>query len=133
MNTYIFNLLTAVIVAIIGAVAREFIPYLRERKEKVLFEVRRTRWEWVADIVDAAVRAVEQTVSEELHGEDKKQEAIRWIRVLLADNGLALSDTQISTMIEAAVEAMNEGRYPEAAELSPCVGSVPESAEEAEP
>ena len=108
INEVIFNVLMAVVVAMIGTVAQEVIPYIRKKKAEAETQIRKTRWAWVVDIVDAAVRAVEQTVSSQLHGQDKKNAAKGYIRNLLAQNGLKLDDAQIDTLIEAAVRAMNQ-------------------------
>lgn len=119
MNDIIFNLLLAVVVAVVGAVAKELIPYLVEKKNTALLELRRTKWAWVADIVDTVVRAVEQTLSGQLHGEEKKAKARYWISRLLAANGIELGDDQIDALIEAAVQGLNEGKL---AEPVACIG-----------
>lgn len=110
MDNLMYNVLIAVITALIGIVVRELIPYIREQKENALAELRQTKWSWAADIVDTVVRAVEQTLSDQLHGEDKKDEAVRLIRKLTYSAGIQLTDDQISTLIEASVHALNEGK-----------------------
>lgn len=107
MDTLIFNVLVAVVVALIGIITRNILPFLRAKKDEAMAKLRRTRWAWAADIVDAVVRAVEQTLSEELHGEDKKYAAASQIRKILGQNSLSLTEDQIDTLIEAAVQAMN--------------------------
>lgn len=107
MDTLIFNVLVAVVVALIGVITKSLLPFLRAKKDEAMARLRRTRWAWAADIVDAAVRAVEQTLSEELHGDDKKYAAASQIRKILGQNGLSLTEDQIDTLIEAAVQAMN--------------------------
>ena len=108
INDIIFNLMVAVVVAIIGAIANELLPYIKKKKVEAEVQIRQTRWAWVVDIVDAAVRAVEQTVAGHLHGQDKKDAAKRYIRDILDKNGIRLDDGQIDTLIEAAVRAMNQ-------------------------
>ena len=107
MSNFLINLLMAVIVAIAGVVARELLPFLREKRKEAVSSLRRTQWEWVADIVDAVVRAVEQTVSGELHGEDKKKYAVNQIVQLLDRNGLKVDYAQIEALVEATVQAIN--------------------------
>ena len=107
MNDLIFNVLMALVVALAGIVARQLLPYLREKKEEATEAIRQTRWAWCADIIDAVVRAVEQTVGEEIHGDDKKAEAILLIGRLFYQAGLHMSDDQIDALIEAAVQTMN--------------------------
>jgi LL-H family phage holin len=111
MNTLVFNVLTAVIVALIGIVTKELLPFLRAKEIEAEAKLRRTKWAWAADIIDAVVRAVEQTVSGEIHGPGKKQKAQRIISVLLEQNGIQLSADQIDALIEASVQAMNEGDF----------------------
>lgn len=107
MNTLIFNILMALVVAIAGIIARQLLPYLREKKEEATAKIRQTKWAWCADIIDAVVRAVEQTVGDEIHGEEKKAEAVKLISRIFYQAGLHLSEDQIDALIEAAVQAMN--------------------------
>lgn len=108
MNSLIFNVLMALIVAVFGVIARELLPYLRQKRDEVEARIRRTKWAWAADIIDAVVRAVEQTVAEDIHGRAKKQEAVRYIKYLCGKCAIELSDEEIDTLIEAAVRTMNE-------------------------
>lgn len=107
-NELIFNVLMALIVAIIGAIARYLIPYLRTKKEDAMAALRQKNLDWLADIVDAVVHAVEQTVTSGIHGEEKKQIAHDYIKDLLKQADIQVSDEQISLLIEAAVKAMND-------------------------
>ena len=50
---------------------------------------------------------MEQTVGDEIHGEDKKAEAVKLIGRIFYQAGLHLSDDQIDALIEAAVQSMN--------------------------
>ena len=109
MNELIFNVLMALVVAIAGIIAKSLIPYLHERKEAVTAELRQTKWAWAAEIIDAVVRAVEQTVSKEIHGNGKKEIAVRYIKEILSQNGIEITDEQIDALIEAAVHSLNEG------------------------
>ena len=107
VQNLVFNVLMALIVAMAGIVTRSLLPYLRNKKEEALAQIRKTKWSWAADIIDAVVRAVEQTVEEDLHGEAKKDVAIQYISDILSRAGLTLSDVEINTLIEAAVNTMN--------------------------
>lgn len=109
MNNLILNVLTCVIVAVIGIITRSLLPYLKAKKEEALAKLRKTKFDWAADIIDAVVRAVEQTVAEDIHGIDKKNLAIKYIAPFLAQNGIVLTEEEIDCLIEAAVQAMNEG------------------------
>ena len=109
MNTMIFNILLALVVALVGIVTRQLLPYLREKKEEAVEKIRQTRWSWCASIIDAVVHAIEQTVSDEIHGEEKKAEAILLIERIFYQAGLHMSEDQIDALIEAAVQEMNAG------------------------
>lgn len=117
----------ALIVAIAGIVAKTLLPYLEEKRAEVEAKLRNTRWSWAVDIVDAVVRAVEQTVEEDIHGEEKKRIAIKYIEKLLNDNGIALTYDEINTLVEAAVNTMNSGFISVETE-----GSVPDETEPVE-
>ena len=106
LNDLIYNVLMALIVAVAGVIARYLIPYLRTKRAAVSAEFR-TKWGWAADIVDAVVRAVEQTVSDGIHGEAKKQIAVDYIRKLLRQTGVDLTDEQLDALVEAAVQTLN--------------------------
>lgn len=114
MNNLIFNVLMALVVAICGVIARTLRPYLKAKKEEAMTQIRRTKWAWAADIIDAVVRAVEQTVGEEIHGADKKAVAFEYIKSMFAQSGITLTDDEISKLIEAAVQAMNAAKAGEA-------------------
>lgn len=107
MTELIYNVLTAVVVALIGVIVRELIPYLKQKRIEATTQIRKTRWAWTADIIDAAVRAVEQTADVELHGEGKKTLAKQYVKTILRENNLPVDEYQIDKLIEAAVQAMN--------------------------
>lgn len=109
MQQLITNVLIAITVAMIGIITRQLLPYLIQKKEEAIARIRRTRWAWAAEIIEAAVRAVEQTVADGVHGDDKKRIAFEYIKSAFFKSGIELTDAQIDTLIEAAVYAMNEG------------------------
>lgn len=109
MDRLIFNVLMALVVTLAGIVARELLPYLKKKREEVEAEIRRTKWAWAVDIVDAVVRAVEQTVTEDIHGRDKKKIAEEYIERFFKEYGISITYTEIDALIEAAVNAMNAG------------------------
>ena len=109
MTELIYNVLTAVVVALIGVIVRELIPYLKQKRIEATTQIRKTRWAWTADIIDAAVRAVEQTADSELHGKGKKDLAKQYVKTILRESNLPVDEYQIDKLIEAAVQAMNGG------------------------
>lgn len=108
MDRLIFNILMAIVVTLTGIVARELLPYIKKKKEEAEDKIRRTKWAWAVDIVDAVVRAVEQTIEEDIHGQEKKDRAVYYIVHILNENGIEISKEDINTLIEAAVHTMNE-------------------------
>ena len=107
VNQLVFNVLLALIVALIGVVTKTLLPYLRAKKEEATTAIRKTKWAWAADIIDAVVRAVEQTVEDGVHGEAKKEAATRLIFDFFRANHIDLTQEQVSALIESAVQAMN--------------------------
>lgn len=112
VNDLIFNILMALIVAVIGIIAKELIPYIKEKKAAIERQIDRTKWGWAVEIVDAVVRAVEQTVLD-VHGDDKKAFAKHQIYKIFKQANISLTDDQIDTLIEAAVQEMNSYILPE--------------------
>ena len=108
MQDLIFNVLMALVVAIAGIIAKSLLPYIKQKKQEAMAKLRATKWAWAADIIDAVVRAVEQTVTDDIHGEEKKQIAIKYISDIFNKAGISLTDTEINTLIEAAVKTMND-------------------------
>ena len=108
MNELVFNICLAIVVAIFGIIAKSVIPFLMTKKDEAMEKLRQTRWFWIADLVDAAVAAVEQTVHDDIHGEEKKRLAMKYIMEILKENNIEMSEEQLSTLIEAAVKAMND-------------------------
>lgn len=109
MNELFYNIISAVILALVGIVTKELIPYLRKKKAEADAQLKRTRWGWVTEITDAAVRAVEQTASDSIHGTEKKQRAATLIKDALDRQGYGeyVTNEQILQLIEAAVQEMN--------------------------
>lgn len=108
MNNLLFNVLMALVVTIAGIVAKTLLPYIEQKTAEAEARLRSTKWAWAADIIEAVVRAVEQTVAEDIHGQEKKDQAIYYITRLLQENGIDLTSEEIDTLIEAAVQALNE-------------------------
>lgn len=107
VQNLVFNGCLALVVAMIGVITKTLLPYLRQKKEEATAKIRQTKWAWAADIIDAVVRAVEQTVSDEIHGADKKAIALQYIEPFLQNAGICLTAEEIDRLLEAAVQAMN--------------------------
>ena len=101
MNDILFELLKAVIVLAVVLLTRYALPYLKQ-------VVERSRYEWVLQWVDVAVRSAEQTIQE--GGQEKKAIVTEFIREQLIQKKISLSDEQLNNLIESAVYAMNESK-----------------------
>lgn len=66
--------------------------------------IKGTRWEQMIDIVTAAVRAAEQTVTESGKGAYKKEIVMKLCKQLIPD----ISDQELDILIESAVYNMKE-------------------------
>lgn len=96
MNDTLFHILEIVITAFVTIVARYLIPIL-------ITELKNSKHEWVYTIVMVAVRAAEQIIQEHGAGERKYELAMRLIR----DAGVKMTDEQLNSLIESAVQIMN--------------------------
>lgn len=92
-STIVYALLTA-IAGFIGIQCTKCVEKLSNEKEK-------------ARVVEYAIKAVEQVYSD-LHGEEKKNKAIEYIAEMLNNKGIAITDLEISVMVEAAVCEFNK-------------------------
>lgn len=59
------------------------------------------------DVAKTCVKAVEQ-IYKDLHGEDKFNKALEFISDMLAEKGIAVSETEMKMLIESAVAEFNE-------------------------
>ena len=79
------------------------IPYAREIVEK-------TKYSWVITWVDIAVRSAEQTMFKDATGPEKKAIVVKFIKKLLLQKNISISDEQLDNLIEATVFEMNGGK-----------------------
>ena len=96
MDDVLFKILEIVITAVITIVARYLIPIL-------MTELKNSKHEWVYSIVMVAVRAAEQIIQEKGAGEKKYELALR----LIHEAGIKMTDEQLNSLIESAVQIMN--------------------------
>ena len=102
MNDILFEILKAVMVLVIILVGRYGIPYLKQLAEN-------KKLDWVIKWVGIAVKATEQTVFGDKKGPERKAIVTEFIRKLLLQKNISISDAQLKNLIEAAVFAMNGG------------------------
>ena len=94
------SLLVAVLTAVIGYVTRVLTVYLKEKGVLKTLEAKK-------ETVDIVVNAIEQIYKAE-HGADKIKRAKQRIVAILEQQGIKISETELETLIEASVKAMND-------------------------
>lgn len=100
MNDVLFDVLKAVVMLAIVLLARYAVPYARSLVED-------TKYEWIARWVELSVRHAEQTVFGDKTGPEKKAIVTEFIKGLLIQKNISISDEQLDTLIESAVYTMN--------------------------
>ena len=103
MNEVVFEIVKAILGLAVVLLMRYAIPWLK-------LQVENTKYSWVLTWVDIAVSAQEQTVFGDKSGPEKKAIVTEFIKSMLIEKNIAMSDEQISNLIEAAVYAMNIDR-----------------------
>lgn len=102
MNEILFEILKAGIVLVIILAGRYVIPYMKQVVED-------KKLDWVVKWVEIAVKASEQTIFGDKKGAERKAIVTLFIKKLLRQKNISLSDTQLEKLIEAAVFAMKGG------------------------
>lgn len=103
MNDILFEILKAVVVLVIILVGRYGIPYLKQLAEN-------KKCDWVIKWVEIAVKSAEQTIFGDKKGAERKAIVTAFIKKLLLQKNISLSDAQLDNIIEAAVFAMRGGK-----------------------
>ena len=122
MQEFFTNLIVAIICGLIAWVAKAIIPYIEAKLES-------SRYSWAADIIEHTVRAYEQIVEGSGQGEHKYRLVVEQVTAELDKLGIHLTDRQISTLIEAAVQSMNAEKF-ETSEICNVELPVPEGDED---
>ena len=99
MNDILYEVLKSVVVLVLILITRYAIPYLKQKIEN-------SKYDWVVKWVDIAVRSTEQTIFGDKMGLERKTIVTRFIKKLLLQKNIALSDEQLDNIIESAVFAM---------------------------
>lgn len=100
MQELFVNIIVAIICGVIVWVAKATIPYIKAK-------LATSQYSWAADIIEYTVRAYEQITDGPGQGEHKYRLVFDQVTAELAKLGINLTERQISTLIEAAVQAMN--------------------------
>lgn len=99
MNDLTFNILKLVISVVAALIGVYLVPYI---KNKLADE----RYAQLLAMVEVAVRAAEQTIGSG-EGKLKKKEVMDFVMNWINENGIKISETQLSQLVEAAVFNMN--------------------------
>ena len=104
MNEIITNLICAVICGLIAWLVKTIVPYFETK-------LRSKQYAWAADIINYTVRAYEQLTEGSGQGDEKFRLVMEQVQKDLSKYGITLTNTQIATLIEAAVQAMNAEQF----------------------
>ena len=103
MNEVLFEILKAVVILAIILLGRYVIPFIKLQVEK-------TRYAWLINWVELAVRSAEQTILGDKSGPEKKAIVTKFIKEQLEAKRISISDDQLDILIESAVYIMNGER-----------------------
>lgn len=122
MQELFVNLIVAILCGVIVWVAKATIPYIKAK-------LATSQYSWAADIIEYTVRAYEQMTEGPGQGDHKYRLVFDQVTAELAKLGINLTERQISTLIEAAVQAMNAEKLDN---YEVCQVALPEPEEEDE-
>lgn len=110
VNDYLVQLAVTVALSVLAAALGFAARWLNTRARWADAQTKAHDLGLLADLANAAVRAVEQVASKRTwDAAGKKAVAVRRVEDMAAKAGIAVSDTQIDTFIEAAVKTLKEG------------------------
>ncbi len=100
MGEFVTNIICAIICGLIAWLVKATVPLIKAKLES-------TRYSWAADIIEYTVRAYEQMTEGSGQGDEKFRLVMEAVQSDLAKYGIHLTNVQIATIIEAAVQTMN--------------------------
>lgn len=101
MNEVLFEILKAAVMLVIVLLVRYAIPYVKLKVED-------TKYAWLVKWVELSVKSAEQTIVGNKTGAEKKAIVTEFIKNLLMQKNISISDDQLNTLIESAVYIMNK-------------------------
>lgn len=101
MNEIVFEVLRAAVMLLVVLLVRYAIPYVKLKVED-------TKYAWLVDWVELSVRSAEQTIVGSKTGAEKKAAVTEFVKNLLYQKNITISDKQLDTLIESAVYIMNK-------------------------
>lgn len=99
MNEVLFEILRAAVMLVLILLVRYAVPYVRQQMEN-------TKYAWLARWVELSVRSAEQTILGDRTGPEKKAVVTEFIKKMLLQKKISISDEQLDTLIESAVYIM---------------------------
>lgn len=126
IQSVLIDVACAIVCGVVVWIVKTTVPYIKAKLES-------TQYSWAADIIDYTVRAYEQMTEGSGQGDHKYQMVLNQVKAEFEKLGIKLTDRQISTLIEAAVQAMNAEQDivkigVEDPEPNPCYAPIPEGA-----
>lgn len=103
MDELLFTIIKLLVIVVTTAVMRYGIPLLKEILENTKIS-KITKW------AKQAVDAAEQKIKESGFGPEKKAIVTEFLKEILTEKNIALSDAQLDTLIEAAVFAIKSNK-----------------------
>lgn len=103
MKDITFEILKLLIMILAAVLTRYVIPWIRQKTQNEKFQT-------MIDWAQHAVLAAEQAYSART-GPEKKKIVKAFIKRVLAEKNIPLSDNEIDILIESAVKQMNNGTY----------------------
>lgn len=102
MNDVLYLVIKILVIIAITLITRYLVPYIKERLEQ-------SKYKWIADVVSQAVKSAEQTITGRKSGAERKAIVVDFIKTLLIQKNISISDEQIDNLIESAVYTLKHG------------------------
>lgn len=126
MEKLFFDLLYCVLYGVIvwaaHAIVKDVLPFVRAKLAS-------TQYSWAAEIIENTVRAYEQMIVGPNMGEERYKLVVDQVTKELNKLGINLTNQQILTLVEAAVQVMNSEKLV-VEPLEPLIGTVEEKLNE---
>lgn len=126
MEKLFFDLLYCVLYGVIvwaaHAIVKDVLPFVRAKLAS-------TQYSWAAEIIENTVRAYEQLIVGPNMGEERYKLVVDQVTKELNKLGINLTNQQILTLVEAAVQIMNSEKLV-VEPLEPLIGTVEETSNE---
>lgn len=106
MNEVLFEVLKAAVVLAVVILVRYAAPYLKMRIET-------SKNAWIVQWAEIAVKSAEQTITGDGAEKEKKAIVTKFLKDILIQKNISISDEQLDSLIEAAVFAMKQEKHAE--------------------